>query len=90
MNEGKKHLSKLCPHYLSSWFCSCTLEVSQGHRVACKPAVHPGKHAVQLCFFRPGLRVGGCTEVPANTLLGVFHSPVLGEVSVSPTLIQGP
>lgn len=93
-NKGGKillnHLSKLCPHYLSSWLRSCTLEVSQGHHVACKPVVHPGKHAVQLCFFRPGLRVGGCTEVLANTLLGVFHSLVLSEVSVSPTLIQGP
>lgn len=90
MNEGEKklkHLSQLCPHYLSSWLCSCTLEVSQGHHVTCKPAVHLGKHAVQLCFFRPELRVGGCTEVLANTLLGLFHSLVLSEVSVSPTLI---
>lgn len=45
---------------------------------------------MQLCFFIPGLRVGGCTEVLANTLLGVFHSLVLSEVGVSPTLIQGP
>lgn len=66
------------------------LEVGRGHRAACKPAVHPGKHAVQLCFFRPGVRVGGCTEVLANTLLGVFLWLVLSEVSVSPTLIQGP
>lgn len=88
--KSLNHLGKLCPHYLSSRVCSCTLEVSRGHRVACKPAVHPGKHAVQLCFFRPGLRVGGCAEVLANTLLGVFHWLVLSEVSVSPTLIQGP
>lgn len=37
-----------------------------------------------------GVRVGGCTEVLANTLLGVFLWLVLSEVSVSPTLIPGP
>lgn len=75
---------------LNSGTPSCTLELSQGQHVACKFALRPGKHPAQLCFFRPGLGVGGCTELPANTLLGVFHLLGLSEGSVSPALVRGP
>lgn len=50
----------------------------------------PGKHPVQLCFFTPGPRVGGYTEVSANTLLGSFQLLGLGEVSVSNALVRRP
>lgn len=75
---------------LNSWPCSCTLELTQGHHVACRFALRPGKHSMQLCFFRPRLRVGGYTEVPANTLLGLFQLLGLGEVTVSTALVRGP
>lgn len=91
MSLKKENLCKLCPPTaLNSWTSSCTLELSQGHHVACKFALRPGKHPVQLCFFRPGLRVGGYTEVPANTLLGLFQLLGLSEVSVSTALVRGP
>lgn len=73
---------------LSCW-PGCTLELSQGHHVAHRFALHPGKPFEQLCFFRPRLRVGWYTEVPANTLLGLFQLLGPGEVTVSTTLAEG-
>ncbi|CAB1418809.1 unnamed protein product [Pleuronectes platessa] len=64
---------------LSFYFMRCTLELSQGHHVACRFALRPGKHPVQLCFFRPRLGVGGYKEVLANTLLRLFQLLGLAE-----------
>lgn len=86
--KNKKSLR--LPIALNSRTPSCTFELSQGLHVACSFALRPGKHPVQLCFFRPGWRFGVCTELPANTLLGPFHLPGPSEVSVSPALVSGP
>lgn len=90
-NTSKKNLCKLWPYVaLNSWPSSSTPELSQGHLFAFRFALRPQEHSAQLYFFGPRLRVGGYTEVPANTLLGLLQLLGLSEVTVSTVLVRGP